>query len=448
MPSLPTPEDSSPKPASGAKSATSPEPARRWNIVALLIHQVLFRIAWIFKTESVIMPAFLDTVSDSGFIRGALPLLNRTGQSVAPLLMSDRLSSAPRKAAWLSRTTFLMGTPFLFLSFSIWYADAKLPEWFAVAFLVAYAVFFCLHGVNEMAASTVLGKLVEPSVRGRLQAAASTLGTTFAITLAVLLLSRWLTAPGQRPFEWIFLFVGSVMMIAGVWARALREPIDSTGDRTARRTSVLFRDTFALLRTDKVLRRLCVTAVLFIFSQIIFPHYQWLGLSLPGSKRTALMTWVIAQHVGAAVFSTISGFLADRFGTRAALRLLLTCAAFAPLLAIGLAEFSTFSWYWITFFWIGLVPVTLRMQVNYAIEIVARERHPEYISTLNLCMAIPFLFSPLVGGFVHWFGHIVPFCAVSIIVLTGSLLTWTMKEPRRDNYPAKQQIAEGRKTSG
>lgn len=377
------------------------------------------------------MPAFLDTVSDSGLIRGALPLLNRTGQSVAPLLMSDRLAASPKKSAWLSRTTFLMGVPFLFLSLSIWYADAGLPQWFAGLFLVAYAVFFCLHGVNEMAASTVLGKLVEPVVRGRLQAAASTLGTTFAITLALLLLSHWLKEPGQRPFQWIFLFVGSMMMIAGLWVRTLNEPADSSRTQPSRRTLVLFRDTLRLLRTDAVLRKLCITAVLFIFSQIIFPHYQWLGLSLPGSRRTALMTWVIAQHIGAAVFSTISGFLADRFGTRSALRLLLTCAAFAPLLAIALAKFCSFEWYWITFFWIGLVPVTLRMQVNYAIEIIHRERHPEYISTLNLCMAIPFLFSPLVGGFVHWFGHIVPFCGVSVVVLIGSALTWTMHEPRK-----------------
>lgn len=407
------------------------QPAQgRWNIAALLIHQVLFRIAWIFKTESVIMPAFLDAVSESGFIRGALPLLNRAGQSFAPLLTSDRLAASPRKAAWLSRTTFLMGVPFLFLSMSIWYADAELPAWFAFIFLIAYSVFFCLHGVNEMAASTVLGKLVEPSVRGRLQAAASTLGTTFAITLAFLLLSQWLKEPGQRPFQWIFLFVGSVMMIAGLWVRTLKEPADTGQDRASRRTLVLFRDTLRLLRTDAVLRRLCITAVLFIFSQIIFPHYQWLGLSLPGSRRTALMTWVIAQHIGASVFSTISGFLADRFGTRAALRLLLTCAAFAPVLAIGLAHFCGFEWYWMTFFWIGLVPVTLRMQVNYAIEITHRDRHPEYISTLNLCMAIPFLFSPLVGEFVHWFGHVIPFCGVSLIVLTGSALTWTMHEPR------------------
>lgn len=40
------------------------------NIVSLVIHQILFRTAWIFKTESVIIPAFLDSISDAGWVRG------------------------------------------------------------------------------------------------------------------------------------------------------------------------------------------------------------------------------------------------------------------------------------------------------------------------------------------------------------------------------------------
>jgi hypothetical protein len=45
-------------------------------------------------------------------------------------------------------------------------------------------------------------------------------------------------------------------------------------------------------------------------------------------------------------------------------------------------------------------------------------------------MAIPFLFSPLIGGIVEWFGYRLPFLMVSLIVGMGALLTWTMREPR------------------
>jgi MFS family permease len=401
------------------------------NRLALLVHQSLFRVAWIFKTESVIMPAFLDSISESGLIRGALPLLNRTGQSLAPLLLARHLASAPRKSAWLSRTTFLMGLPFLFLSASIAAADARLPEWFAAVFLLAYVAFFCLHGVNDMTLSTVLGKLIETRQRGRLQAAASTIGTTAAVTLALLLLQRWLQAPGQAPFQPIFLFVGSMMMLAGVSSKLLREQPDITpATETALPLTAALQQAIQRLREDHVLRRICLVAVLFVFSQTLFPHYQKVGLAGQGASRSVLMDWVVAQHLGAVCFSMASGFLADRFGTRSALRLLLPCAAAAPLLALLLERYAPTGWYWITFFWIGLVPVTLRVQVNYVIEIVSRERHPEYISTLNLCMAIPFLCSPLLGALVDWTGHRIPFLLVAAIVGTGAALTWTIREPR------------------
>ncbi|MFZ9090828.1 MAG: hypothetical protein ACO3FE_12130, partial [Planctomycetaceae bacterium] len=149
----------------------------RRNLLVLLINQSLFRMAWIFKTESVIIPAFLDTISGSGALRGLLPLLNRLGQSIAPLLMAPGLRATPVKSIWLGRTTFLMGIPFLFFGASVKISGADLPESYAIVFLLAYVVFFGLHGVNEMSAGTVLGKLIPPARRGRLQAAAAILGT-------------------------------------------------------------------------------------------------------------------------------------------------------------------------------------------------------------------------------------------------------------------------------
>ncbi|MGB0738540.1 MAG: hypothetical protein ACPGXX_00620 [Planctomycetaceae bacterium] len=404
----------------------------RRNLLVLLINQSLFRMAWIFKTESVIIPAFLDTISGSGALRGLLPLLNRLGQSIAPLLMAPGLRATPVKSIWLGRTTFLMGIPFLFFGASVKISGADLPESFAIVFLLAYVVFFGLHGVNEMSAGTVLGKLIPPARRGRLQAAAAILGTGCAVTTALLLLRPWLNAEGQRPFGNIFLFVGSMMMLASVVTRFLREPADVTGGG---RRFLSLRETFAgvgsNLRGDRIFRQLCIMAVLFVFSQSLFPHFQRVGLETAGESLSVLLVWVIAQHIGAVCFSTITGLLADRAGVRAALRLLLPCAAVAPLLAVSLAHWFP-QYYWLTFFWIGLVPVTFRMQVNYALEIAPAEKHPEYISTLNLCMTVPFLLSPMIGYGVERIGYLIPFVGVALIVSAGAVTTLFLPEPRHE----------------
>lgn len=58
------------------------------NIACLVTYQVVARVGWIFKTETVIMPAVLDACIASGMLRGFLPVLNRIGTSLFPLVVA------------------------------------------------------------------------------------------------------------------------------------------------------------------------------------------------------------------------------------------------------------------------------------------------------------------------------------------------------------------------
>jgi len=61
------------------------------NLWTLAVHQVVLRVGWTFKTESILVPAFLDTVFAAGWLRGCLPLANRLGQSIPPVFSAQRL---------------------------------------------------------------------------------------------------------------------------------------------------------------------------------------------------------------------------------------------------------------------------------------------------------------------------------------------------------------------
>src|SRR5687767_621091 len=86
------------------------------NIWLLAAYHVVIRLAWVFKTESVIVPAFLHAISGQHWVQGWLPMLNRFGQSIPPLLFADRLRDMPRKKASLLRTTTAMGLIFVLLA--------------------------------------------------------------------------------------------------------------------------------------------------------------------------------------------------------------------------------------------------------------------------------------------------------------------------------------------
>ena len=104
------------------------------------MYQVCLRIGWIFKTETVIMPAFLDAIAGAGWLRGFLPVLNRLGQSVPPLLFADRLQHMSQKKWALTNTALLMAVPFLILS-PLWLGLGRLGVsrtgrwWLPVVFL-------------------------------------------------------------------------------------------------------------------------------------------------------------------------------------------------------------------------------------------------------------------------------------------------------------------------
>src|SRR3954463_2806117 len=111
-----------------APSHTLPLPhlpaADRWphesrNFWILVIYQVVLRAGWIFKTESVVMPHAADALDTSGLARGWLPLLNRFGQSVPPVLAARRIKNLPKKQRAFMTTTAAMTVCFLGLT-SLW----------------------------------------------------------------------------------------------------------------------------------------------------------------------------------------------------------------------------------------------------------------------------------------------------------------------------------------
>jgi len=412
------------------------------NIVSLVIHQILFRTAWIFKTESVIIPAFLDSISDAGWVRGMLPPLNRFGQSVAPLLLSDRLSRASMKSRWLARSTFFMSLPFFSIGLMLCLFGAKSPPWFVLFFLVSYGIFFCIHGVNQASFNTIQGKLIRPNRRGRLVTIVGYIGAPIAVLTAWLLLRPWTQAVPPK-FAYIFLFTGSMFFIASLTVRRLIESPDPVESRQSINIKKRFAEAWRSVNVDPHLRRLCLLSSLLVCSQMLFPHYQRIGRNMDGYSGQLLMVWVVAQNLAAAVFSWISGRLADQRGTRSALRWLTFLAMFTPLLALLLQKFATAEWYWLTFAWLGVVPVTYRMQLNYALELTERSRHPIYVSTVVLCMAGPIVLSPVIGEFVARVGYVVPFCSIAAIVGGSWLLSLSMVEPRHADFvPASIDIAK------
>ncbi|MDP7206768.1 MAG: hypothetical protein QGH11_14430, partial [Pirellulaceae bacterium] len=84
-------------PVSGEPLATEAVEHHRHNFLVVVVYQVILRCGWIFKTESIVMPAVLLSLGAQGWLRGFLPAISRFGMCVPPLLLASRIGAVPRK---------------------------------------------------------------------------------------------------------------------------------------------------------------------------------------------------------------------------------------------------------------------------------------------------------------------------------------------------------------
>lgn len=411
----------------------------RFNMRVMNWHQVLMRTGWIFKTESLIMPAILDLVGGSAWLRGCLPMLNRFGQSIPPLLAADRVSRQVYKKRMLVRSSITMGVVFWALA-GVWQLGGEvLGGWLPLAILAIYAVFFSAMGVNQLVVSTLTGKLVPITLRGRLMQVSSFVGSLVACSCAWFLLRHWLT-PDQENFTAIFGFAGLLFVASGVAAIFFREEPDRSTAGPDRKLQRLLWDSWHVLRNDKNFRLLALIAALSGMMLTLFPHYQAVGRSRLQLGYDSLVPWIIAQNLGVALFSLPAGWIADRLGNRFVLMSVMCGLCLVPPLALGLSQAGSFGaqWYWLVFGLLGLTPVSMRLFSNYTLELVDRANHAHYLGVMSMALAGPAILASLaVGVLIDMMGYEVAFWLVSGCQLVAFLLTFRLIEPRHKSLQAK-----------
>ena len=165
-------------------------PDEKRNLIVFGLNQILMRLGWMFKAESVVIPAFIDVYTSSGTIRGLLPLILRIGQSLPQFLVAQRVAQMPKKQAFFILTGFGFAIPWFVLSGTLsltrWSGNVIVPVFLALCTLHWLAV-----GCNHLANGTLQGKLISPEKRGRLLAYSNIIGCTLAIGVAFYLLPRW-----------------------------------------------------------------------------------------------------------------------------------------------------------------------------------------------------------------------------------------------------------------
>ena len=402
-------------------------PHEKRNLIVFALNQIVMRLGWMFKSESVVIPAFIDVYTSSGTIRGFLPLILRIGQSLPQFLVAQRVARMPKKQGFFVLTGFGFAIPWFILS-----SILSLTRWSGNVIIAVFLVLCTLHwlavGCNHLANGTIQGKLISPEKRGRLLAYSNIIGCTLSIGVAFYLLPRWLSA---SPPRYAVLFGATALSFSiaasvSFWFKEL--PSQPEG------TAPFFKflgEALLLLKYDRNFRRFAGVILLFYSIWPLFPHYTVFGQRTLGLAPSGFVALIIAQNASNAIGAGIMGNIADRSGNRFVLRLLILISALMPVLAVGISRMpSGADFYWIIFALMGFTPVSARIVTNYTLEIAPQEKHPQYLGVMSLFQAIPLFVSPLVGALIEKLAFEPVFISCSVLVLLGFLLTFRLSEPR------------------
>ena len=408
------------------------------NLLVIAAYQVTVRIGWIFKTETIIMPAILDAVADAGFLRGMLPVIGRFGQSLPPLAFASRLSRMPLKKRPLVVTTLALAGCFGLLAAAWSVLAGRHPLLLAVIYLTLYAGFAVSNGLNLLVLATLQGKLVPVASRGRLMLLNTTVGSVLAIAAAVVLLGPWLEA-GESAFDNIFLTTAVFFALAAFVPMLIHEPAtlsESAADsgRRGQGIAAALRSWKAMLSADPGLARLCLVAMFFYVALFLFPHCQAFARDRLGTQLPSLLSWVVVQNVATGLASVVAGPATDRRGTRIVLVGLLACTAITPLLVVGLSllpHATAGQLFWLVYVPLGINPILMRTFSNAALELAPDlASQPRYVSLVGVALAAPFVVSPGVGFLVDVIGFQPVFLGGTVVIGLGVSLALGLPEPR------------------
>ncbi|MCS6859406.1 MAG: MFS transporter, partial [Abditibacteriales bacterium] len=322
--------------------------------------------------------------------------------------------------------------PWLILMLVILYLPHAHPTGMVALFLVLYGLFWVSGGVSVLLNGTLQGKLIPARRRGSLLAVSNFWGCGLGIVCIVALLPAWMQM-GRHGYALTFGTVTFFFVMSALFILLLREPADPKPQSGAPVGQFIVQS-FRLLQQDNNFRLLIWVITLYGTVLILFPHYATFVRVRLGVGHEYDYLWIAAQNAMNGLSSVLIGPIADRRGNRLALRVLTVVAGITPLLSIGLSHLPSplgARLSWTVFLLLGFTPVSQRIITNYTLEICPRERHAQYLSTVQLFQGMTQLLSPLVGWLIEHLGFETIFVAGAALMFWGGLLAQGLIEPRR-----------------
>ena len=376
-------------------------PNFRWNFLAYIVDIVSFSFALSFISVDTIAPALVSQVTSSALLIGLVGTIFRGAWLIPQLAIAQAIKDKPRKKPYLLPGIIGRIAALGMMIAALFGGAASRPGLLLAIVYVSLSLFAISDGVIAVAWFDILARVIAVQRRGRLfgigQAVGRLLGMGAGVIVARVLGNPALAFPSNYGVLYVLAMIG--LAPSAIALLVLREPPSSApADQEPVEGALGW---LGALRADRTFRRLISCRILVSTLLLCSSFFVVHAADVAHLPESVLGQFVIAQTLGGLVASLVLGWVSERFGPRAVIRIGTGLSALAPMFGVfsDLTGGSVLLYYgifialgvWYSIWSLGFF--------NYLLEIAPENLRPVYIGAGNTIIGITTL-APIAGGWL------------------------------------------------
>lgn len=434
------------------------------NTRLLVFNGALMMMAMTFVSSDLVLPAFVQTLTESSVLIGLAGALMRIGWAWPQVFISRIVEPQPRKMPLFvlagmvrSAVWFLVG------AITIWMGDGN-PVMLLVVFMVLYGIATSMMGITNVPWMDIIGKAIPSNERTRMFAVRRLAGGLTAMGAGVAISYVLSTRSGLVfPDNYAVLFMLSGIGTAlSIWVFAMiREPVQPSSQRKQKFGAYMLGG-LNLLREDANYCWLCVLQFLWAFSMMATPFYVPYAISDYGMSVAYVGFFVSVMQFSSIFSNVLWAWMGSKWGNQSLLVYgtyflglsivvplmigFVPDRVVAPLSFVGIdTPFSLrIAVYSLTFVFSGFATSGMFTgRMTYVLDIAPDDRRPTYTSFMNMFM-LPQGILPVLGGvLVAWISYEYMFVVSLIFVPISVVLALKLKDVRETGARDRGSVKNG-----
>lgn len=374
------------------------EVKRNYRLLSLDVVFYLFALAFI--DQSTVLPTFLETLTKSTIIIGAITAIRPAGALLPQLWTAHYLRNRVYHKGFLVRIALISRIATALFAIVLFIAGPNDRTLILISFLVMYTAFWVSEGYAGVPWVDLVAKAVSERLRGRLFGSTQIYGGLLAIVAGLIItavLSNRIVHISYPANYAILISIAAVLFAISLFSLSrVREPPGAPESHDED-----FRDYIkgigSMIAGHSQLRRFLILQALLGFFGMSLPFYVLYARKIGGLDGGEVGILLAIQTVGNILASAISGHVSDKYGPRNVI-LGTACAAVLAQALVFMINKPSLILYGILFLILGAIigSATIGL-INYLLEMADDSRRKAYIGLMNTANAPTMLF-PIIGG--------------------------------------------------